>query len=246
MRRFLLVYRSIGTRTYKIMAYICGNSSSIYVSLFVSGPYTTVHIRQHLNAVDATTGNTQINRDGLFLTTDEFASLLFQLKAIEKSFAKEKGEEGEKAAGTKETVLHDTLSNVANVSLDVVDSSKRKASCLPQSSQPASNKIKKTSDLLKTWYANKIRGIIQSKLQDDCFSCLMELPDSYICQTHVNDSSHKYLEKYFSTVLDGIDKELAIKELKLSPAKSRSILSLTKKEPWRQAVQSLIQNETDQ
>ena len=40
------------------MAYICGNSSSIYVSLFVSGPYTTVHIRQHLNAVDATTGNT--------------------------------------------------------------------------------------------------------------------------------------------------------------------------------------------
>ena len=75
----------------------------------------------------------------------------------------------------------------------------------------------------------------------------MDLPDSHICQTHVNDASHKYLEKYFSTVLDGIDKELAINELKLSPAKSRSILSLTKKkEPWWQAVQGIIQNETDQ
>ena len=44
------------------MAYTCG--SSIYVSLFVSGPYTTVHIYKHLSAVDATTGNTQVNHDG--------------------------------------------------------------------------------------------------------------------------------------------------------------------------------------
>ena len=85
------------------MSYTCG--SSIYVSLFISGPNTTVHIRQHLNTVDDTSGNTQVNRDGLFLTTDEFASLLFQLKAIEKSFKKEgRVDEGEeRVACIKET-----------------------------------------------------------------------------------------------------------------------------------------------
>ena len=66
------------------MAYICG--SSIYFSLHVSGVYTTIHIRQHLDGMKETTGKTQINRDGLFLTTVEFSSLLYQLNAIEKSF----------------------------------------------------------------------------------------------------------------------------------------------------------------
>ena len=66
----------------------------------------------------------------------------------------------------------------------------------------------------------------------------------HICQTHVNDSSHRYLEKYFSDVLDGIDKELAIKELKLTPAKSKTILALVEKNTWRRAVQNIIQNET--
>ena len=45
------------------MAYICG--SSIYVSLHVSGVYTTIHIRQHLDGTEETTGKTQINRDKL-------------------------------------------------------------------------------------------------------------------------------------------------------------------------------------
>ena len=74
----------------------------------------------------------------------------------------------------------------------------------------------------------------------------MELPDSHICQTHVNDTSHKYLEKYFSDVLDGIDKELAIKELNLTPAKSKTIYALVEKKTCRQAVQKIIQNETCQ
>ena len=52
------------------MAYICG-SSSIHVSLHGSGVYTTIHIRQHLDGMEETTGKTQINRDGLILTTDD-------------------------------------------------------------------------------------------------------------------------------------------------------------------------------
>ena len=46
-----------------------------------------------------------MNRDGLFLTTDEFASSLFQLTAIEKSFQKEGGggEGEERVACIKET-----------------------------------------------------------------------------------------------------------------------------------------------
>ena len=95
-----------------------------------------------MNTVDSTSGNTQVNHDGLFLTTDEFASLLFQLKAIEKSFKKEKrkgggeGEReqhvqrkkkrrrrgGERATCTKETVLpNDNAlpSIISNFSFDV-------------------------------------------------------------------------------------------------------------------------------
>ena len=70
------------------MAYIGG--TSIYVSLHASGVYTTIHIRQHFDGVEETTGKTQINRAGLFLATDEFSSLLYQLNAIEKSFKREK------------------------------------------------------------------------------------------------------------------------------------------------------------
>ena len=66
------------------MAYIC--VSSIYVSLYVSGVYTTIHIHQHLDDMEETTGKRQINRDRLYLTTDEFFSLLHQLNAIKKSF----------------------------------------------------------------------------------------------------------------------------------------------------------------
>ena len=36
------------------MAYICG--SSIYASLHVSGVYNTIHIRQHLDGMEETTG----------------------------------------------------------------------------------------------------------------------------------------------------------------------------------------------
>ena len=52
--------------------------------------------------------------------------------------------------------------------------------------------------------------------------------------------------KYFSTALDGIEKDLVVNELKLTPAKSRTILSLITTGSWRQAVQGIIQNKTDQ
>ena len=120
-----------------VMAYTFG-SSSIYISLFVSGQYTTVHIRQHLDGVDATTGKTQVNRDGLFLTTDDFASLMFQLKAIEKSFA-----EGGQETSLNETVVQNPNSVVSNVSLDVEHSGKRKIDFHDQSTLPVANKVKK-------------------------------------------------------------------------------------------------------
>ena len=69
------------------MAHNCGSSMLIYLWL---------HIRQHLYAANATSGNSQVNHDGFFLTTDEFASFMFQLKAIEKSFA------GEERGGEKQ------------------------------------------------------------------------------------------------------------------------------------------------
>ena len=218
------------------MAYICG-SSSIYVSLHVSGVYTTIHIRQHLDGVEETTGKTQINRDGLFLTTDEFSSLLYQLNAIEKSFKRE--EQSTSASQTK-----------ACSPSTLLTSSKRKADSKninheDQTSTGPPCKVYKVDNAIKKWYVSKVKSTIQKKLQDDCFSCLMELPDSHICQTHVNDASHNYLEKFFETVLDEIDSNSVITDLHLSTSKSRSIPSLVKRSSWRHEVKCDIQNDTD-
>ena len=209
------------------MAYTCG--SSIYVSLHVSGVYTTIHIRQHTDNVDEATGKTQINRDGLFLTTDEFSSLLYQLNAIEKSFTNEQNDNASKC------YTPSSLSK-RKLSIDADQSAMVTPPC----------KVSKKDDSIKQWYASKVKSIIENKLKEDCFSCLMELPDSHICQTHVNDASHKYLEKFFNSVVDDIDIKLAIADLNLSTSKSRTITSLVKRKSWRQAVQSIIiQNKTD-
>ena len=197
------------------MAYICG--SSIYVSLHVSGVYTTIHIRQHLDGMEETTGKTQINHDGLILTTDEFASLLYQLNAIEKSFKREE------------------QSNVCSPTL--LTSSKRKADSKNNNNEDQTTtgpqcKVSKVDDAIKKWYVSKVKSTIQKKLQDDCFSCLMELPDNHICETHVNDASHNYLEKFFETVLNEIDSNSVITDLHLPAWKSLSITSLVKRSSW--------------
>ena len=73
----------------------------------------------------------------------------------------------------------------------------------------------------------------------------MELPDNHICQTHVNDASHNYLEKFFETVLNEIESSSVITDLHLSASKSRSITSLVKRSSWRHEVKCDIQNYTD-
>ena len=216
------------------MAYICG--SSIYVSLHVSGVYTTIHIRQHLDGMEETTGKTQINRDGLILTTDEFASLLYQLNAIEKSFKREE----QNNSALQENVCSPTL----------LASSKRKADSKNNNNEDQTTtgpqcKVSKVDDAIKKWYVSKVKSTIQKKLQDDCFSCLMELPDNHICETHVNDASHNYLEKFFETVLNEIDSNVVITDLHLSASKSRSITSLVKRSSWHHEVKCDIQNDTD-
>ena len=206
------------------MAYTCG--SSIYISLFLSGPYTTVHIRQHMSATDSL-GKSQINTDGLFISIDEFSSLLFQLNAIEQSFAK-----------------GHTIKNAdftSQVSEKLISSSlKRKHQKHPSMSSNDETKLAKNQNAVKTWYAIKVCEILKKKLQDDCFSCLMGLNETHICNTSINHTSHNYLEKFFETVLSEIDCELVVKEL--SPSVDiQSISSLIKKKRWKQSVKNIIQ-----
>ena len=72
-----------------------------------------------------------------------------------------------------------------------------------------------------------------------------KLPDNHICETHVNDASHNYFEKFVENVLNEIDSNLVITDLHLSASKSRSITSLVKKSSWQHEVKCEIQNETD-
>jgi hypothetical protein len=59
-------------------------ASTTFVNLIVSGTYTCVHIRQFVTEKEFN-GNVKVNPDGLFLSAEEFASLMFQLQAIEHS-----------------------------------------------------------------------------------------------------------------------------------------------------------------
>ena len=219
----------------QVMAYNC--SSSIYVSLHVSGSYTTVHIRQHMDSVDITTGKTLVNRDGLFLTTDEFSSLLYQLKAIEREF------EHNALDQTKFDFSAPPPSPAEPNSISV-GTSKRTSDSKDELLATSIKKVKKIDDSIQKWYVVKIKDILRKKLKDDCFSCLMQLPDEHICQTHLNDGSHKYLDKFFSNVLDSLDKEMTIRELNLSTAEFRKLKMMTKKKHWRDGVKSIIQNES--
>ena len=221
----------------QVMAYNY-SSSSIYVSLHVSGSYTTVHIRQHMDTLDVGTGKTLVNRDGLFLTMDEFSSLVYQLKAIEREF--ELNAKDQKQVN----ILPPPPPPSPVEPSTLVKIGKRKSEPINESSTTPAKKVKKLDDLIQKWYAEKVKDIIQKRLKDDCFSCLMQIPDEHICQTHINDTSHKYLDKYFPNVLDGLDKELAISELKLSTIEGRKVKSIIKKKNWRDGVKSMIQNES--
>ena len=59
---------------------------SVFISVGRNGPNTSVHIRQFVVEVKRDAGMIKVNSDGLQLTTDEFASFMFQLTAIEQSF----------------------------------------------------------------------------------------------------------------------------------------------------------------
>ena len=74
-----------------------------------------------------------------------------------------------------------------------------------------------------------MKNTIQKKLQDYFFSCLTELPDNHICQTHINDASHNYLEKFFETVLNEIESSSVITDFHLSASKVDWLLHWLKK-----------------
>ena len=146
------------------MAFSCG--SNIYISLHVSGQYILLYICQHLSAADSL-GNTLINTDGLYITMDKISSLLFQLNAINALFAK-----GHETSSTKNVRHHMMLHHKLRRS--------------PIKKNTADVKLFKNQDVIKLWsFWNAWKEAARR------FS-LIRLMESQICNTPIDDTSHKF------------------------------------------------------
>ena len=119
-----------------------------YVSVNICGVYTNIQIKQLLND--------KINPSGLFLNSSDFASLMFQLKAIENTLLLNN-------KGIKETPI-DT-----SVKLSV---SSKKPSRKRKSVETV---VKKIDNVIMKVYAQLLPNIIKELIKTRCFGCMLNL-----------------------------------------------------------------------
>ena len=193
-------------------------ANTTFVNLTVSGSYTSVHIRQFITR-DNFDGTLQVNADGLFLTTEEFASLMFQLRAIEQSLC----EKSRKLKTNNEQGETTTTSSKkrSNVTVDTSTITKAK-------------RTKKQDDNIMMWYAKAVKTRIEELLRGDCFGCMMNLADDHKCEGPVTE----YVDQYFDRAMMVIDGDNALKELKIKNGPSK--LELIADANWCKELKEMI------
>ena len=130
-------------------------ANTTFVNLTVSGTYTSVHIRQFVTGEEFN-GSVKVNSDGLFLSTEEFACLMFQLRAIEQSlYEKSKNIVAEAEQGEEPTTA--------------IAAGKREHSKDESAEAIVKPKRKKKQDELALWYAESVKSKIDELIRRYCF-----------------------------------------------------------------------------
>ena len=120
-----------------------------YVSVNICGVYTHIQIKQLLND--------KINPSGLFLNSSDFASLMFQLKAIENTLLLND-------KGIKETLMD--MSDKPSVTPKKLSRKRKYAETVV---------VKKLDNVIMKVYAQLLPNIIKDLIKTRCFGCMLNL-----------------------------------------------------------------------
>ena len=148
-----------------------------YVSVNVCGTYTHVQIKQLLND--------KINPTGIFLNSSDFASLMFQLKAIENTLLLND-------KGIKETPI-DT-----NVKLSVNTTKPNRKRKLVKTT------VKKLDNVIMKVYAQLLPNLIKELVKTRCFGCMLNL-DASIDVHDICNNRQLCIEQCFVEAMSLVD-----------------------------------------
>ena len=167
--------------------------NSVFVSVGVKDDLTLISIRQ-FNKEDG------INKDGVMIPIHEFASFMFQLKAIEQSFISteqyiekeevKQEEQVEEEVDGKKSDLKKRLNATIN---------ERKRKQPPVA--VVKSKQKPKTDPITMAFARALHGHIKSIVTSQCLGCMMNLMDHHdVC---INPPM--YVENFFSDALAALE-----------------------------------------
>ena len=185
--------------------------STTYVSVNLCGTYTYVQIKQILNDRIGEE-SVKINPNGIFLNSSEFASMMYQLKAIENMFIRCDKQETDSASD----IAIQTISNKDSAtSCDIEKQSttgsikpKRKLKREDVKKETISKKIKKeiseSNESIMKAYAELLRIIISTLVKNRCFGCMLNL-DISVGGHNICIDRKLYIEQYFIEAMALVD-----------------------------------------
>ena len=200
-------------------------ANTTFVNLTVSGSYTSVHVRQFVTG-EAFNGSVRVNPDGLFLSTEEFASLMFQLRAIEQSLYEK----------SKSLVME--VEQKDEPTATTVGTSRKREHTKDETVAATATAVKpkrtKKQDELVSWYARSVKNKIDELVKSDCFGCMMNLMDQHKCDAPIRE----FVDDYFDRAIPLVDDSNISKEIKIKncPSKMELIANVN----WCDEVKQII------
>ena len=194
--------------------------STTFVSVNVCSTYTHVEIKQLLND-GMGIGGVRINPNGIFLTTAEFGSLMYQLKAIENEFLlsanKHQIEDSARVGDIDFKTISDTPCSTScdtekgtNAGSTKPKQGKRKLKqeSVESKKETIRKKIKKencsaNADVIKA-YAQLLPNVIDRLIKNRCFGCMLNL-DVSLGGHNICTDRNVYIEQCFVEAVGLVD-----------------------------------------
>ena len=173
--------------------------STTYVSVNLCGSYTYVQIKQLLND-GMGEESVKINPSGIVLNSSEFASLMYQLKAIENMFLRYNKQETES--------LCDIQSNKADDQQSTTGSIKPKRKLKDVKKETTTKKKKSetpTNESVMKVYAELLPIIIDGLIKSRCLGCMLNLDVTVVGSHNICFDRKMYTEQCFIEAMSLVD-----------------------------------------
>ena len=148
-----------------------------YVNVNICGVYTHIQIKQLLNE--------KINPSGLFLNSSDFASLMFQLKAIENTL-----------------ILNNK--GIKGTHIDTSDKLFTTPKKPTRKRKYVETVVKKLDDVIMKVYAQLLPNIIKDLIKTRCFGCMLNL-DTNVDVHDICNNRQLCIEQCFVEAMSLVD-----------------------------------------